>query len=301
MPPATAPERLLERLDWQVVRRLDGELQGDWSTLFRGSGLDIAGLREYQPGDDVRSIDWNVTARMPVPYVRVHHEDRDVTAWFLLDLSPSVDFGTGPDGRDKRTVLVELVGILGRVLTRRGNRVGALRYAAGVERPIPPRHGRPQLLRLLDALLTEPRLQRAPETALADLFIEADKVIRRRSLVVVVSDFLSQPGWEAPLARLTRRHDVLTVRLIDPREQDLPDVGVVLLVDSETGERLEVDTGDRRLRARFREAAATREAVIRAAFARASIEAATISTDDDLVDAIVRLARRRRLRRRSAG
>jgi uncharacterized protein (DUF58 family) len=300
MPQATAPERLLQRLDWEVVRRLDGELQGDYSTLFRGVGLDIAGMREYQPGDDVRAIDWNVTARMPVPYVRVYQEDRDVTAWFLLDLSPSVDFGTAGGGRDKRTVLLELTGVLGRVLTRRGNQVGALVYATRVERAIPPRHGRPQVLRLLAALDAEPRRAHAPETALGDLFAEADKVLRRRSLVVVVSDFLSLPGWEAPLARLTRRHDVLTVRLVDPREQELPDVGPVLLVDAETGERLRVDTGDRRLRERFRAAAAEREAGIHGAFLRAGVDAATISTDDDLVAAIVRMARRRRLRRRSA-
>ncbi|MFN8620879.1 MAG: DUF58 domain-containing protein [Chloroflexota bacterium] len=298
--PATAPERLLDRLDWQVVRRLDGDLQGDYSTLFRGSGMDIAGLREYQPGDDVRAIDWNVTARMPVPYVRVHQEERDLTAWFLLDLSPSVDFGTAPGGRDKRAVLVELSATLGRVLTRRGNRVGAMLYASAVERTIPPRHGRPQVLRLIGALTAEPRRDRAPETDLGVLFTAADKAIHRRSLVVIVSDFLSQPGWEAPLGRLARRHDVLTVRLVDPREQELPDVGPVLLVDAETGERLQVDTSDRRLRVRFREAAAAREAAIRGAFARAGVEAATISTDDDLVAALVRLAHRRRLRRRTA-
>jgi uncharacterized protein (DUF58 family) len=229
MPAATAPERLLHRLDWQVVRRLDGQLQGDYSTLFRGPGLDLAALREYQPGDDVRALDWNVMARTQTPYVREFHEDREITAWFLLDLSPSVDFGTAAEGRDKRSVLLELVGTLGRVLTRRGNRVGALVYASRVERTIPARAGRDQVLRLMETLLREPRLARSPATALSALLLEADRLIRRRSLIVLVSDFITTPGWERPLARLQRRHDVLTVRLVDPRELDLPDVGAVLL------------------------------------------------------------------------
>src|SRR5919205_1235351 len=150
---APAPERILQRLDWHVIRRLDGLLQGDYRTLFHGNGVDFADLREYQPGDDVRYIDWNVTARMDTPYVREYLEDREVTAWFLLDLSPSIDFGTTESERLKRTVLIDFVTTLARLLTRHGNRVGAMFYGRGVDRTIPARSGRIQVLRLVNDLL----------------------------------------------------------------------------------------------------------------------------------------------------
>src|ERR1035437_4269922 len=140
--PMSAPEKVLQRLDWKVIRRLDGVLQGDYRSLFRGNGVDLVDLREYQPGDDVRYIDWNVTARMDTPYIREYVEDREITAWFLLDLSPSVDFGTAATERDKRAVLVDFVGTLARVLTRRGNRVGAIFYGGAGARGIPARGGR---------------------------------------------------------------------------------------------------------------------------------------------------------------
>ena len=223
--PVSAPERVLQRLDWQVVRRLDGLLQGDYRSLFRGSGLDLASLREYEPGDDVRLIDWNVTARTTIPHVRQYHEDREVTAWFLLDLSPSVDFGTVEDGRQKRTVLLDFTATMARLLTRRGNRVGALLFASQVDRTIPASGGRAQVLRIVEDLMDEPRLAHAPVTDLAALFEAAHRTIRRRSMVMIVSDFISAPGWEKPLHLLNRRHEVLAVRLVDPRETELPDVG----------------------------------------------------------------------------
>src|SRR5690349_3202491 len=145
--PAATPERILQRLDWQVVRRLDGMLQGDYRSLFYGYGVDFADLREYQPEDDIRYIDWNVTARMDAPYVRQYHEDREITAWFLLDLSPSVDFGSL--GNAKRSVLIEFVSTLARLLTRHGNRVGAVFYDSRVTHTIPARGGRMQVLRLI--------------------------------------------------------------------------------------------------------------------------------------------------------
>src|SRR5689334_24232456 len=160
---APSPERILQRLDWHVIRRLDGLLQGDYRTLFYGHGLDFADLREYQPEDDVRYIDWNVTARMDTPYVRQYVEDREITAWFLLDLSPSVDFGTRE--RQKRAVLIDLVTTLARLLTRHGNRVGAMLYGSRVERTIPARGGRIQVPRLANDLLKPPPLARAPFTA----------------------------------------------------------------------------------------------------------------------------------------
>jgi uncharacterized protein (DUF58 family) len=295
--PASAPERILQRLDWQVVRRLDGLLQGDYRTLFRGQGVDLADLREYQPGDDVRAIDWNVTARMDTPYVREFTEDREITAWFLLDLSPSVDFGTVESEREKRTVLIDFVSALARVLTRHGNRVGAVFYTSRVEATLPARGGRDQVLRLIRDLLEQPQLPRAPITDLGVLLERARRQIRRRALVFVVSDFVSVPGWERSLELLARRHEVLAIRLVDPRELELPDVGTMIVEDAETGEQLYVDTHDRGFRERFGAAVAAREAALTTAFARAGVDAVTISTDEDLVRAIVRIAARRRMRR----
>ncbi len=297
--PVTAPERVLQRLDWQVVRRLDGLLQGDYRSLFRGSGLDLASLREYEPGDDVRLIDWNVTARTTIPHVREYHEDREVTAWFLLDLSPSVDFGSMEDGRLKRTVLVDFTATMARLLTRRGNRVGAVLFASQVDRTIPASGGRAQVLRIVSGLMAEPHLEHAPVTDLAALFEAAHRTIRRRSMVVIVSDFISAPGWEKPLHLLNRRHEVLAVRLVDPRETELPDVGPIVIEDAETGEQLLVDTHDAAFRRRFAEAAVMRQAELARAFGRAGVDAVTLSTDDDLVRAIVRMATQRRLRHRS--
>ena len=294
----SAPERLLQRLDWQVVRRLDGLLQGDYRTLFYGNGVDLADLREYQPGDDVRYIDWNVTARMDTPYVRQYVEDREITAWFLLDLSPSVDFGDVETERLKRTVLIDFVTTLARLLTRRGNRVGAVFYGDRVERTIPARGGRLQVLRLVDDLLRHPRLASASFTDLSPLLEAGRRTIKRRSLIFVVSDFISAPGWERPLNLLNRRHEVFAVRLTDPREVELPDVGPLLMQDAETGEQLYVDTHDKGFRRRFAELAREREAAVSDAFKRSGVDALSLSTDEDLVTAIVRMATLRRRRRR---
>ncbi len=301
MPPSPpAPERVVQRLDWQVVRRLDGLLQGEYGTLFRGAGMDLANLREYQPGDDIRAIDWNVTARTDVPHVRDFHEERELSAWFLLDLSPSVDFGTAADGRLKRTVLIDFVTTLARVLTRRGNRVAAIVYGAGVQRTIPVASGRLAVLRLVDELQRQPMHAAAPATDLGQLLDTALKVIRRRSLVVIVSDFISEPGWESRLHLLNQRHELLAVRLTDPRERILPDVGLVVVSDAETGEQLEIDTSDRGFRERFERAAAEREAAVTRSLSTAGVQVATLSTEDDLVRAIVRMAGERRRRARGA-
>ena len=298
MAASSAPERILQRLDWQVVRRLDGLLQGDYRTLFRGSGLDFADLREYQWGDDVRYIDWNVTARTTIPYVREYVEDREVTAWFLLDLSPSVDFGTVEGERLKRSVLIDFVTTLARLLTRRGNRVGAILYGRQVDRTIPAGGGRIQVLRLVNDLLRVPRLTTSLQTDLTPLLEAGQHSIKGRSLVFVISDFISVPGWERPLNLLTQRHEVLAVRLFDRREVDLPDVGALIMEDAETGEQLYVDTHDKAFRRRFREAADRREATLSEAFKRSGVDAVSLSTDEDLVEAIVRMATLRQRRRR---
>jgi uncharacterized protein (DUF58 family) len=294
----SAPERILQRIDWRVIRRLDGVLQGDYRSLFRGNGVDLVDLREYQPGDDVRSIDWNVTARMDTPYVREYVEDREISAWFLLDLSPSVDFGTVDSERVKRSVLIDFVATLARLMTRRGNRVGAMFYGSEVERVIPARGGRDQVLRLIDDLLRQPRLAGAPFTDLTPLLEACQRTVKRRSLVFIISDFISAPGWERPLSLLNKRHEVVAVRLLDPRELELPDVGPMIMEDAETGEQLYVDTHDSGFRRRFQEASLRREAEMNGAFGRAGVEALSLSTDEDLVRAIVRMATLRRRRRR---
>ena len=294
----SAPERILQRLDWKVIRRLDGQLQGDYRTLFHGNGVDFADLREYQYGDDVRYIDWNVTARTSTPYIREYVEDREITAWFLLDLSPSVDFGTPDSEREKRTVLIDFVTTLARLLTRHGNRVGAIFYGHQVERTIPPRGGRIQVLRIVNDLLRQPRLPGAPFTDLAPLLEAGEQAIKRRSLVFVISDFISAPGWERPLNLLTQRHEVMAVRLFDRREVELPDVGAVLVEDAETGEQMYIDTHDKGFRTRFREASDRRETTLREAFRRSGVDAVSLSTDEDLVHAIVRMATLRRRRQR---
>jgi uncharacterized protein (DUF58 family) len=294
-----APEQLLRKLEWTVIRRLDGLLHGDYRTLFRGFGLDLADLREYQYHDDVRHIDWNVTARLQQPYVREYNEDREINAWFLLDLSPSVDFGSGEVR--KRSVANEFVAVLARLLTRHGNRVGALLYGDKVDTVIPARSGRRHVLHLMDRMAKRPELARSSGTRLEELLHAGYQTIKRRSLVFVVSDFISAPGWARPLSLLARRHEVLAVRLYDPLEMELPDIGLFVMQDAETGEQLFIDSHDRGFRKRFAELARKRELELRGAFREAGIDALELATDDDLSDAILRFAELRKRRTQSAG
>ena len=293
----TTPDHVLHRLEWQVLRRLDGILQGDYRSLFMGGGLDFSELREYQPPDEIRHIDWNVTARMDFPYVRKFMEDREVNAWFLLDLSPSMDFGALE--RRKESVLLDFVGVLARLLTRNGNRVGAILYDNSAELTIPPRGGRLQVLRLINDIQKQQSSPAGAMTDLTKLLETAFNCIKRRSLVFLISDFICLPGWDRAMDQLNRRHEVLAVRLWDPRELDLPDVGVVLVEDSETGAQLSVDTSDRGFRRRFHEASRRRETELAQTFRRAGVNELPLSTEDDLVLAIMRFAslrRRARLR-----
>jgi len=275
-------------------------LQGDYRTLLRGSGLDLADLREYQHHDDVRHIDWNVTARLGMPHVRVFTEDREMAAWFLLDLSPSIDFGSGE--QRKRNVSAEFVATLARLLTRHGNRVGAMLYGSGVDAVIPTRGGRRHVLHLLHSMQTISPSTDDGTTRLRELLDSAAQLIKRRSTVFVVSDFISEPGWERSLAMLARRHEVVAVRLLDPLELELPDLGLLTVRDSETGEQLLVDTHDAGFRKRFARIAAQREAELRQGLVTAGVDALELSTDGDLVDAVVRFAEMRKRRARlSAG
>ena len=297
---APGAESVLRRLEWTVIRRLDGLLQGDYRTLMRGAGLDLADLREYQHHDDVRHIDWNVTARLQQPHVRVFTEDREMAAWFLVDLSASMDFGSG-DQR-KRQVSAEFVAVLARLLTRHGNRVGALLYGTGVDTVLPARGGRRQVLQLLHALQHRPAVAKDGDgTRLQELLEAAAGIMRRRATVFVVSDFISAPGWERPLAQLARRHEVVAVRLVDPMEHELPDLGLIPIRDAETGEQLLVDTSDKGFRHRFAALAAQREADLRAALGRAGVDALELATGGDLVETVMRFADLRRQRSRLSG
>ncbi|MBI5877479.1 MAG: DUF58 domain-containing protein [Chloroflexi bacterium] len=290
-----APERLLQRLDWHVVRRLDGLLQGNYRTLFYGFGLDLAEVREYQAEDDIRYIDWNVTARMDHPYVRQYHEDREITAWFLLDLSPSVDFGTV--NLLKRDLLINFMTVMARLLTRHGNRVGAICFGGQGQLVIPAHSGKVQVLRMLNDVLKYPKAQRTPLTDLSALVESAGRTIQRRSLIFVISDFISAPGWEASLKALTARHEVLAVRVWDPREVELPDIGPIIVEDAETGEQLHINTSDKKFRKRFAESARKREYELNATLRRLSVDTLPLSTEDDMVRAILGFAAMRKQRR----
>lgn len=288
------PERVLRRLEWQVIRRLDGRLQGDYRTLLRGHGTDFRNLRDYEWGDDVRHIDWNVTARMDELFVREFMEDRELTAWLLLDRSRSMAFGAVE--RTKERVLCELAATLGQLLVRGGNRIGAVVYDGDRQWTIPPRQGRNQVLALVRELLRP--LPGGSVTDLTKLLDNAARLVRRRSLVVLISDFISEPGWQRSLLRLTERHEVVAVRLVDPREYELPDAGLLVVQDAETGEQLLVDSSDPKLRRRLLAAAEQQDAAIRHAVARSGVDLHVVSTEDDLVTAFVRMAGARRRRRR---
>jgi uncharacterized protein (DUF58 family) len=289
------PDNILRRLELPVVRRLEGLLQGDYRSPSRGDGLDLADLREYQFHDDVRRIDWNATARLGTPYVRDYLEDREIPVWFLLDMSPSMMF----EGVtiSKHAALMEFAVLMCRLMLGRGNRTGAVIFSNGVDRTIPARGGRQQLLQILNTVAAH-RAQ-AGATDLKQVLKEAAHVIRRRSLIFLVSDFISAPGWEQALTPLVVRNDVIAVRLTDPLETHLPDLGFMTFQDAESGEQIFVDTHDRGFRQRFAAAAAGRDEALRAIFEKAGVDVVELGTEDDVMDAMIRFAamRKQSLRR----
>jgi uncharacterized protein (DUF58 family) len=294
-PAALTPERVLRRLQWRVLRRLDGRLQGDYRTAFRGTGVDVTDLREYRYGDDLRHVDWNVTARTDVTHVREYLEDRDVTAWLLLDGSASMDFG--PVERRKHLVLTEVAAAVAQLLSRGGNRVGALLFDSVLRETIPPAQGRNQVLRIVARLLRPRADGERAGTDLAAALRAALGILRRRSLVVLVSDFLGEPGWQGPLGRLAVRHDVVAVQVVDRREFELPAAGMIYVEDAETGEVIFVDSDDAGFQQRLRAAADQRQAGLVADLRSAGLDLHTISTDEDLVRALVRIMALRGRRR----
>ncbi|GHF45660.1 uncharacterized protein (DUF58 family) [Deinococcus metalli] len=297
-PPPELPAQLLRRLEFQVVRRLDGVLFGDYRGLFYGPSLDLAEVREYQPGDEVRRIDWNVTARSGRLHVRQYQEERELTTWLLVDTSASMAFGTRRSS--KRDVAREFAGVAALIVTRHGDRLGALTFGPGAGVATPGR-GRAQALAVL-ALLSRPapaspRAGDAPtlEAALSS----AGRVMRRRSLVFVVSDFLedvpgSGSGWTGALGRLAQRHDVVAVRISDPAERALPDVGGLRVRDPETGEELWLDTSDPQVRAAHARLVAQRDRDLRRALRAARVDLLDLSTERDPVGPLLRFTAVRR-------
>ncbi|NUR89427.1 MAG: DUF58 domain-containing protein [Nonomuraea sp.] len=286
---ATTPEKLLLRLEWKVVRRLDGRLQGAHRTAHRGSGIDFTGLRPYGEGDDARHIDWNVTARLDEPHLRVFTEDRELTVWLVLDRSASMT--AGRPGRGKHDVLAEIALVLARLFGRGGNRVGALLFDNGMPRVVPPGTSRRHALRIAAELDRAAGTSRAT-TDLAGMLDAAARLARRRALVVVLSDFIGEGDWERSLRRLTRRHEVVALRIVDTADDVLPEAGLIVVEDAETGEQLLVDSADPLLRVRFREAVDARDARLAAGMRRAGVPVHRIDTGRDLAEALTEVVAR---------
>jgi uncharacterized protein (DUF58 family) len=296
-PPAVggAPEEVLRRLEIDITRRLDGMLQGDYRGLVPGHGSEPGDTRTYQPGDDVRRIDWNVTARTQVPHVRETIADRELETWVVVDRSPSLDFGTA--NCEKRDLAVAATAALGFLTARTGNRFGVLAAGGNGIDTLPARSGRAHLMGVLHRLVTAPTGHEGGADA-ADLGAAMRRVgalARRRGLVVVVSDFLGPSGWEHPLRLLATRHEVLAIEVIDPRELELPDVGVLDLIDTETGERREVRTSSR-LRTRYADAAREQRAAIARSIRGAGTDHLVLRTDRDWLLDLVRFVTLRRQR-----
>lgn len=290
-----APDQLLHRLEWRVVRRLDGRVQGGIRTTRRGSGLDFAGVRAYIEGDDARHIDWNVTARLDEPQVREFNEDRDLTTWLVLDRSASMVVG-GP-GRGKADVLADLALVLARLLGRNGNRVGAVLYGSGPSRLVPPGAGRGHALRI-GRELDRPTDSRAADTTDLAAMLDTVASLARRSLVVVISDFIGTGEWQRPLVRLAHRNDVVALRVVDAADDAIPEVGLIVVEDAETGEQLLVDSADPWFRAKFRDGVDEREAGLRAGTRRAGVPLHRVDTGSDLVETLLAVIDSTRRRRR---
>ena len=288
-------DRLLHTLEWRVVRRLDGRIQGGYRTPRRGSGLDFAGLRPYVEGDDARHIDWNVTARLDEPQVREFNEDRELTSWLVLDRSASMLIG-GP-GRGKQDVLAELALVLARLLGRSGNRVGAVLYDTGAARVIPPGTGRNHALRIGRDLERAPDSRAAATTDLAAM-LDTVASLARRSLVVVISDFIGTGEWERPLIRLAHRNEVVALRVVDAADDSIPEVGLIVVEDAETGEQVLVDSADPWFRARFRDGVDEREAELRSGTRRAGVPLHRVDTGSDLVEVLLAVIAETQRRRR---
>jgi uncharacterized protein (DUF58 family) len=286
-------EGRLRQLELQVTRKLDGLLQGDYQGLIPAGGSEAGDGRLYAPGDDVRHMDWNLTARANAPHVRTTIADRELETWLVFDASASLDFGT--TDKEKRDLAMAAAATFALLTDRSGNRLGAVIFGPDGATTVPPRGGRINVLGLLHTI---ERRERAAEGTfdLADALRRVRLVASRRGLIVVITDLLDEGPWARELRALSMRHQVVVVAVGDPRERELPRVGLLTLVDPETGERLEVQTSDRRLRERFAAAARQQGDAHAEAVRRAGATLLVLSTDRDWLRDIVRfvVAKRRR-------
>jgi uncharacterized protein (DUF58 family) len=287
------PEALLRALDISIGRRVEGLLAGDYRSALHGDGSELALVRPYVPGDDVRRIDWNVTARTNVPHVRVTLAERVLVSWLVIDTSPSMEFGTAD--RRKADVAEGVAIAMGHLATRRGNRLGVVTFGGADPQSLPPRQGRVGLIGLLTALRREQE-DAAPNgaTSLGAAIRRTNALARQRSLVVLVSDFRGRRDWRRPLLELATRHDVVAVEIRDPREQALSNVGVLWLVDPETGSQLRVDTRSARLRERFAAAASSERSEVARALSSVGARHVVLTTQGDWLRELAVFLRRRR-------
>jgi uncharacterized protein (DUF58 family) len=292
--PGPIPDRLLHALDVTIGRRMEGLLAGDYRSALLGDGTELAVIRPYVPGDDVRRIDWNVTARTGEPHVRVHQAERVLVTWLVLDTSPSMRFGTAD--RRKADVAEGVAIAVGHLATRRGNRLGTVTFGGPDERTLPVRQGRRALVGLLNALRDEPDPEpgRFGATSLGTAIHRANSLARQRSLVVLASDFRGPRDWRGPLLQLAGRHDVVAVEIRDPREQELPNAGELWLVDPETGRQLRVDTRSRKLRERFADAAGAERRDVARDISSTGARHVVLTTEGDWLRPLVSFMRRKR-------
>lgn len=294
-------EPRLRQLELTVTRKLDGLLHGDHQGLVPGAGTDPGDCRPYSPGDDVRRIEWNLTARSNEVHVRDTIADRELETWFVVDGTASLDYGTA--NHEKRDLAVAVVAAYGFLAARAGNRAGAVIFDGTETIVVPPRAGRDSVLALVARLQRRPRAGNVSSAgtgaaiSLAGALRRTRHLARRRGLVVVVSDLLDGSDWPRELRALAGRHDVVVAHVGDPREDDLPPVGLMTLVDPETGVLHEVQTSSRRFRERYAAAAAARREALRSRTTAAGVARLEISTDRDWVADVVRFVAARRRRR----
>ena len=274
-----------------MLRRLGLHPGGDERSRLRGPGLEYSNVREYQAGDDPRLIEWTITARSDRPYVRESFPDRGLDAWLLVDVTRSLDWGTALVL--KRQLAVQVAVLAGQLLSGRGNRVGALLFGERVHTVVRPAAGRTALLQLINRVEHAGAAPTAGNTDLGRALTEAGHLIRRPSLILMISDFMTPDGWQRPLTSLGHRHEVVSIWITDPREAEIPDIGVVTFEDPESGTQLLVDTGNARLRARFQAAAETERARIKDELIKARTAVGEFSTGTDVVPQLVQFLKQR--------
>jgi len=284
--PGPMPDALLRALNINVGRRVAGLLAGDYRSNALGYGTELAQIRAYEPGDDVRRIDWNVTARTTETHVRVQVAERALTTWLVLDTSPSMTFGTAQ--RRKADVAEGVALAIGHIATRHGNGLGVATFGDTHPRTLPPSRGRAGMLGLLTTLRQEPATEGGGATSLGEALDRVGRLARMAKLVVIVSDFRGPRDWRRSLIDLAGRHTVIAAEIRDPREQELPDVGELWLIDPETGRQLQVDTSRKRVRERFAEAARADRDELAAELRKAGVPHVVLSTSDDWLRELAR-------------